>query len=220
MPGDVLGADHRDQPIGRLETGNAAERRRPDHRARRLRTERDRHHAGGDTRRGTRRRAARRVVQIVRIARHRRHQRSHFGRHRLADDDAAGAARQCHRAGVGARPKTGIDQRAILRRQVAGIVNVLEGDRQATKRRCGKPWMLGGTTRRLEVEHHEGGDILLARFDRPRAQIDRGARREVAGLKAADKIKCGQHRFSPAGFSRCDVAPKAVPDQASWLIAG
>ena len=48
MPGDVLDAGGRDQPVGRLEAGDAAKRRRPDHRARGLRAERDRHHAGGD----------------------------------------------------------------------------------------------------------------------------------------------------------------------------
>jgi hypothetical protein len=53
MPGDVLDAGRRDQPVRRLEAGDAAERRWPDHRARGLGAKRDRQHAGGDCRAGT-----------------------------------------------------------------------------------------------------------------------------------------------------------------------
>ena len=45
--GDVYKRQARNLPVRRLETDHAAIRRRPDHRAVGLRTDRQRHHAGG-----------------------------------------------------------------------------------------------------------------------------------------------------------------------------
>ncbi len=47
-PGKDFDADRRQQPIGRLDRGDAAERGGADHRAAGLRTDRERDHAGGD----------------------------------------------------------------------------------------------------------------------------------------------------------------------------
>src|ERR1700675_523385 len=133
MPGDVLDAGGRDQPIGRLEAGDATERRRPDHRARGLAAERDRQHAGGDCRAGAGRRTAGRVRQIARIARHRRHHGGEFRGHGFADDDTAGAAGGRGRGGGGGgggRGEGGGGGGAVLGREIGGIENVLEPDRE------------------------------------------------------------------------------------------
>ena len=94
MPGQTFHADSGDQPVRRLEARNAAKGRWTYDRARRLTAERNRHHPGGDGRCRTRRRATRRMRKITRIARAGRHHKGKLGRHRLAEDQTAGAAHQ------------------------------------------------------------------------------------------------------------------------------
>ena len=207
MPGDVLDAGRRDQPIRRLEAGDAAKRRRPDHRARGLGAERDRQHAGGDGSARTGRRASRRMGEIVRIARHRRHHGGEFRGHGLADDDAAGAARQRHRGGVSAWLEAGIDRRAVLGREIGGIENVLEPDRQTAQRRQRQFCIVRGLPRCHQVEHNEGADLLVARRDRLGTDIDDGARRQFAGVDTAGEIERGEHlRHQRSGIRDQDGA--------------
>ena len=112
----------RDQPVRRLEAGDAAERRRPDRRTRGLAGERDRHHAARRSQRRTRTMNRPAVGQVVRIARHRRHHgRSEFRSSRLAEDDAAGPADiSDHRGSIGAGGP-GIDRRAVFGRKIDGV---------------------------------------------------------------------------------------------------
>ena len=114
-----------------------------------------------------------RRVTYSRIAGHRRHHGGEFRGHGLADDDAAGAARQRHRRRIGARLKAGVNRRAVLGREIGGIENILEPDRQAAQRRCGELRVFRRAARRNEIEHDEGADLLLARGDRLGAQIER-----------------------------------------------
>ena len=85
-------AGARDHPMRRLDAIDAAEGRRPDHRAIGLRADCERHHAGGDRRRRTGRRAARRARGVMRVARRTRMEIGEFRGHRLADDHRAGFA--------------------------------------------------------------------------------------------------------------------------------
>ena len=99
-------AGARNQAVARFDAKHAAKRRRADHRAVGLRTDRQRHHAGRHRRRRTRGRAAGRARQVARIARLAGVEIGELGGHRLADDDRAGRAQPRHRGAV-ARPAGG-----------------------------------------------------------------------------------------------------------------
>ena len=57
-----------------------------------------------------------------------------LGGHRLAHDDRARVPEQRHARGIGARTMPGVDGRAVLRRHVAGVDDVLDRDRNAVQR--------------------------------------------------------------------------------------
>ncbi len=122
-------AGRRKQPKARLEPDNAAIGRRPDHRAAGLRADRERHHEVGDRRRRAAGRPARRKAGVVRVRRRAGMSIGELGRHRLAEQDAAGRARQRSGAGVVSRPAADIDRRAIGRRHVGAVEDVLEAER-------------------------------------------------------------------------------------------
>ena len=208
-PREAFHADGRDQPVRRLEPGDAAERRRPDDRAGGLTAERDRQHGGGDRGGGTRRRAARRMRRVSRIAGAGRHHPGKFGGHRLAEDQAAGAPHHRHRGGIGARPMAGVDGRAILRRQVGGIEDVLDPDRKTAQRRANKPRVFRGTGRRLEVKRYERADLGLVGRDRLGAEFDDSTRGEFAGFDAAGQVERGKHQ-TPLALDQIDV-PSPFP---------
>ena len=215
MPRHVFDADRRDQPVRRLEAGDAAKRGGPDHRTRRLRAEGDRHHAGSDRGGGAGRGAARGVRGIVWIAGHGGNERRELRRHRLADHDAAGPARQRHRGGVGRRPIAGIDRRAVLRRQIGGGENVLKCHRQAAQRQGRQSGGVGRTARGVEIERDEGADLLLARGDGIGAELDSIAGFQFAGLDAA-----GKSSADSISVPSCVAAmwPERLPRiKGSWL---
>ncbi len=62
-----------------------------------------------------------------------------------------------------------------MRRQICGVEDVLETDRQATKRRLGELRIVSGAPRCFEIEHDKSADIILACIDGLRAGVDRGA---------------------------------------------
>jgi hypothetical protein len=68
------------------------------------------------------------------IARLARTHRRKFSGHRLAENDCAGGARQRHTSGIGAGLMPAISARAVARRHVGGIHDVLDADRHAMKR--------------------------------------------------------------------------------------
>jgi len=109
----------------------------------------------------------RRVLEIARIARRGRIEKGQRGGHRLADDDAAGAADHRYQRGVGYWPVAGIDRRAVRGQQIGGVKQFLYADRQSPQRRhaqiAGGP--LGALARPLEVEHGEGADLAFATRD-------------------------------------------------------
>ena len=114
-------------------------------------------------------------ARIARIAGPAGSHASEFGGHGLAEHDAAGAAHQHHHRGVGLRPVAGIDRRAVGGRQVGGVEDVLDADRQSGERQARESGPLGAAPRALEVERREGADLGLARRDR-RPRTDRPRR--------------------------------------------
>ncbi len=96
-----LHADCRQQPERRLVSGDAAISRGPDHRAAGLGAERNRQHARRDRGRGARRRAARRVRGIARVAGGGRLQARELGGDGLAEDHAAGPPHRHDHGGIG-----------------------------------------------------------------------------------------------------------------------
>ncbi len=74
-------------------------------------------------------------------------------------------------------------------REIGGIENVLEPDRQPAQRRRGQFRIVRRAPGAIEVEHHEGADVFFARRNRLGAHVDDGAWREFAGLDAAGEIE-------------------------------
>ncbi len=131
---------------------------------------------------------------MVRIARCGRIEKGERGRDRLADQKAARAADHRHERGVAGRPVSGIDRRAVGCRQVGGVEQILDADRQPAQRRGDQ--LSGGVlrafARRLDVEHGEGADGALAGGDRLRTAIDDVGRRELAAVDLPGEVERAQ----------------------------
>jgi hypothetical protein len=82
-----------------------------------------------------------------------------------------------------------MDRRAIGGRQVGGVEDVLDANRQPGERQARKLGPPGVAPRRFEVERREGADLGLARRDGRGAEIDYGARGELAGRDPAHEIE-------------------------------
>ena len=82
-----------------------------------------------------------------------------------------------------------------MRWQIGGSENILEGNRQATQRQSRKPRIVGGAARSGDVKRNEGADLLLACVNGFSAQLDHGARGQVAGFDAAGEIEGGEHHL-------------------------
>ena len=128
------GAHFIDGVVGRLVAEDAAERRRPQHRAAGLRAERRRHHVVGDRGRRAARRTAGRVRGIVRVGGFRRRAAGKFASRRLAEDERAGAAQQRHAGGVRLRAIAAIDRRTHLGRPIVRVDGVFQSDGNAVQR--------------------------------------------------------------------------------------
>ena len=125
----------RQQTEARLETNDAAVRGRADRRAAGLRADGPRHQPRRDRRRGPGRRATGCAAGRVRIAGGGRLEVGEFGSGRLSDDDTASAANDADDGGVAARRReAGVQRRTISRRQVAGVEDVLDRNRQSGER--------------------------------------------------------------------------------------
>ncbi len=123
----------RDQTARRLEPVDAAVRCRSHRRSARLAAERQRHHPDRDGGRGAAGRPARRVRGIVRVPRLARRSAREFGGDRLAHDDGAGAAQQRDDGGVTRWRPAGVQRRAVLRRHVGRVDDVLDADRHTVE---------------------------------------------------------------------------------------
>ena len=207
-PRVALHADGRDELVGRLEPCDAAVGRRPDHRSRGLRAGRDRHHAGGDRRGGAGGRAARCMLEIMWVARLAGLLMRELGRHRLAENDAAGAAQHRHRRGIARRLMALVGGRAVFGRHICRVVDVLQSDREAAQRqRAQAPGVLARDRARLvDREIGERADILLARGNGCGAEIDHALGRELARLDAARKIEGGEQAVGTGEHGRVPVA--------------
>ena len=183
-------ADRRQQPVGRLDRGHAAERGRPDHRAAGLRSQRQRDHAGPHRRRRARRRSAGRMAVIVRIERRRRIDGGERRGRGLADDGRARLLQHHHDGRIAARPKAPVDRRAHLGREIRGIDDVLDADRNAAQRP-------GALRARACVMADEGADGLFLRIDRFQRLRDRGVGGKIAGIDAALEFGERDHEGVP-----------------------
>ena len=156
--------------MARLEAEHAAERRRAHHRAVGLRADRERHHAGRDRGGGAGRRAARRAVEIVRIARLARMEIGELRGHRLADDDGAGGAEPRHHLRVTARAAAGELRRAAFGRHVLGVEDILHRHRNAVQR----PGRITGETMLVERARLRQRMVGIEADERAHLALDRG----------------------------------------------
>ena len=123
----------RDEPVRPLDADDAAVRGGAQHRADRLRAERQRHHAGGDRRGGAGGGASGRVLRVPGISRRRRIAIGKLRRVRLPDDDRAGRPQPRDDDGVsgwrGVRPRF----RAGPCRHAGHVDDVLDTDGDAVQ---------------------------------------------------------------------------------------
>ncbi len=106
-----------------------------------------------------------------------------FRRDRLAQHDGATGAQAGDRRGIGCRPVAVIDSGAIAGRQVHGIEEVLDADRQPPQGRVLAP--TGRQRRKLPrdeipVQRLPGADSGFARLDPRPARRGQFARRRLA----------------------------------------
>src|SRR5580698_59130 len=219
VPRVAFHAHRRDEPIGRLETGDTAKRSGADNRARCLAAKRDGQHRGGDRGGRAGRRTARRVREISWIARGGGHERSELSRRRLAEHYAAGAACQTYGGSVSARPVAGIDRRTILGRQIGRVVNILRTDRQTAQLRRTQPRLVGSFSRSLDIERNKSADFRFAGCDSFGTQFDNCARFSFAGVQAPDKIEYREHHLPSMRATRRLVTRRTRGKAISPMIA-
>jgi hypothetical protein len=99
-----------------------------------------------------------------------------------------------HRGGVGRGPMIGIDRRAVLRRQVGRVENVLKPDWQPMKRQRRQTWIIGRAAGAGEVERGKRADVFFLGGNRLGAQLDGASRGKFASVQAPGEIECGQHQ--------------------------
>ena len=149
-------------------------------------------------------RAAGRAGQIPRIAGRARVHPGELGRHRLADDHAARLTQRRDARAVAVSPKTGEQRRAVLRRHVDGLDDVLDADRHAVNRRkrlARSPAVRGAIRRRargVEVERDKSADPRLPGFDLGDAALEEVARR----ICPAGEIRRRRKKWLHVGFCR------------------
>ena len=180
-PRITLHADRRQHPVGRLYRGRAAERRRPDHRAAGLRSQRQRNHAGAHRRGRSRRRSARRVAVVVRIERRGRIVRCERRGRGLADDGGARRLQRRDDRRIRARLPAAIDRRADFGRKIRRIDVVLDADRDAAQRT-----VIGRAGAGVMTD--KGADGLVLRADRLERLRDGRLGRQFAGIDPALKF--------------------------------
>src|SRR5438094_7200143 len=108
-----------------------------------------------------------------------RHEGGELRRHRLAHDGAAGAARERDGRRIGARPVAGVDRRAIRRRHIVRIEDVLHAHGNAVE------WT--GRAFEFRGEAGPGPDLGLALRDALAAACEQ----RLGGALAALDQSCG-----------------------------
>jgi len=129
-------------------------------------------------------------------------QAGELGGDRLAEHEAAGAAHERHQRGIGLGPMAGVDRRSILGREIRGVENILDADRQPVQRRQPQYRNLGGPPRRRDIERREGADLGLVTCDGLGAAIDDGTRCDASGLHRPGEIERRQHGLAHARDER------------------
>ena len=200
-------AEARPGARARLERGDAAIGGRAADRARGLRAETERHHAGRHHGGRTRARPARRVVEIVRVAGRRRPvEIGELGGVRLAEDDGAGGAQlRDHLRVDGAGPGIGAGRAAGARRPARDVDHVLDRDRNAVQRAA----QAADRGFRVQHVHLRHGAVAvdqapalhqrLDRLDAAKAGFEHGTRVDLAVLQrlhdARDRAGIGNELF-------------------------
>ncbi len=128
----------RDAAIGRLEADDAAEGGGPDHRADRLAAERQLAEARRDRRRRAAARPARRVAEVVRVARAVLLEPGELGRHRLAEDQRARRPQQPDDRRLRPREQLRRHRRPGARHVAVHMDDILHPDEDAVERRAAR----------------------------------------------------------------------------------
>ena len=150
----------------------------------------------------------------------------------LAEHQASRAPHHGDQRSIRARPVAGVERRTVLGREVGGVEDVLDADRQSAQRqgfegsRVCFSLLLGG----IDIECGESADLGFACCNRLGAQLDHVGWRQFAAVDAADEIEHRQHQRVPSRlltaarrslFALCvmfpparDVNRKAGPVQA------
>src|SRR5262245_35956535 len=130
------------------------------------------------------------------IARARGFETREFGAYGLADKDAAGAPSERDHRGVGLGTMPGIDRGAVFGREIGGVIDVLDADRQAAQRqRCAG---VGARAGGLDIKRHERADLGLALGDSVGTKIHDRARGEGAGFDLPGKLERREHHGLPS----------------------
>ena len=125
---------------------------------------------------------------------------------RLAQHDGAGLARQRHACRVGGRPVTGMNRRAVARRHVVGVDDVLHAEGQPVERssrsRLARSRAARFRERALRIEKGKRAHDRIALGD----ALEAGARQRLGG-KAARRPSPPALRWRPA---RSGPAPSEI----------
>ena len=142
--------------VGRPIAEHAAERSRPDGRAGGLGADRERHHEVGDRGGRAARRPGRGAGEVMRIAGRSGMQVGEFGGDGLAEEDAAGLARQRDAGGVALGLAAPMNGRSPLGRHVKGVDDVLGAERHAADRAALAVLVEGTGGRRAPLRDRDG----------------------------------------------------------------
>ena len=166
---DRLDPRRRERPVTGLVADDAAESRGPDDRAGRLRRECDGHHPCRDRRGRPGRGAAGSPRRVVRVDRRARRPGGELGRHELSERQHPMPAREGHGRRVDRRPVALVDRRAVGRRHVVRVEDVLDADRDPVQRAASGgtcPVERAGTfERRVPVDVHPCVQPRIVRRD-------------------------------------------------------
>ena len=124
----------RQKIVRRLESGHAAIRGGPDHRASGLLADGERHHARRDRGSGTARAPARRMFEVPRVPRRPRRPVGESGGHRFAEQDRPAAAHLANDRGVRGAEAAFVERRAVFGRHALRLDDVLGAKRNFGKR--------------------------------------------------------------------------------------
>ena len=207
----VGGGEHAlpvDRPEGGLERVGPAKARRADRRAPRMGADGGRDGGRADGGGGTAGRAPGRAGGIVRVPRPGRVAAAEGYGHRLAEDRRPAFLQREHDGRILLRTVPGEQGGAVLGRQVDGLDQVLDADRQPVDRRQRDAAAVarGRGVRRLprafEIETGPGHDLVLARLDGLDAALEKIARRVGAVPEGGNPVVEGDRRMRPGIVTR------------------